>query len=511
MPHTLAQVALFQCLPTAGIERLRAAGHPRSFNTGEELLRQDQMGDTMHVITDGLVRVERWVAGHPSPVGLATLGAGEVVGELGLLDGEPRSATVRALEPTHTLELSATALALVALQYPEAATTLLNTLSHRVRNGHDLAERLLVTEEALRDSERRFRAVFQEAALGLALLGSDGRILEANPALVAMFGWTERDVVGQTLPGHLSGERDVQLHDLVATLGEGPLPGQRAVLCFPGGDGTLRRAQVTLSMVRSVTGEPRFAVALLDDVTEQTRERERREALPHIARRLAAEAEPAGLLGALLQETQRLLAGSAGAAGRWNPRTSSLEVVAKNGPEAIVAERGGQVRDALAVAIQTGKTVSEDARQPGSVESRHHVLAVPLTGVGGPLAGLALMRGNEQLPFTAEDAAMLELLASIAVAHLRGQERARLDGILLAARTMEHEINNELARTVGFAELLTRATGLSDEQRLFAQQALEGANLAAATVQQFHKLVRVSEHDWSGLSDSTIDLDGSTD
>src|SRR3954465_957096 len=52
------------------------------------------------------------------------------------------------------------------------------------------------------------------------------------------------------------------------------------------------------------------------------------------------------------------------------------------------------------------------------------------------------------------DAEILGLLASMAVATMVGAERARLEGVLLAARTAEHELNNQLAIAAGYASLL---------------------------------------------------------
>jgi CRP-like cAMP-binding protein len=73
---------------------------------------------------------------------LAELGAGDVIGEMGLLDNAPRSATVTALEDTETLELHATVMALVVMQYPQVAAALLRILSRRLRSADELADAL---------------------------------------------------------------------------------------------------------------------------------------------------------------------------------------------------------------------------------------------------------------------------------------------------------------------------------------------------------------------------------
>jgi CRP/FNR family transcriptional regulator, cyclic AMP receptor protein len=105
-------------------------------------MRQGEPSDSMHVILSGEVDVLR---GHPSltePVVFATLGPGELAGEIGVLDGGPRTATVVATRTTRTLELSVEQVAELILRYPEATTMLLRTVSGRLRTTDELAERL---------------------------------------------------------------------------------------------------------------------------------------------------------------------------------------------------------------------------------------------------------------------------------------------------------------------------------------------------------------------------------
>lgn len=70
-------------------------------------------------------------------------------------------------------------------------------------------------------------------------------------------------------------------------------------------------------------------------------------------------------------------------------------------------------------------------------------------------------------------------------------EAAKLEGVLLAARTMQHEINNQLGVTVGYAELLAQDPSLSLEQREMAQTALLGAERASHLLNQLRTLTRL--------------------
>ena len=70
-------------------------------------------------------------------------------------------------------------------------------------------------------------------------------------------------------------------------------------------------------------------------------------------------------------------------------------------------------------------------------------------------------------------------------------EAARLDGMLLAARTLQHQMNNQLGVTVGYAELLAQDPSLSSEQREMAQTAMQGAERASALLNRLRTLTRL--------------------
>jgi signal transduction histidine kinase len=76
-------------------------------------------------------------------------------------------------------------------------------------------------------------------------------------------------------------------------------------------------------------------------------------------------------------------------------------------------------------------------------------------------------------------------------AEVRVADAARLEGVLLAARTMQHEMNNQLGMTVGYAELLADDPSLSAEQREMARSALHGAEQAAALLDRLRSITRI--------------------
>ncbi len=79
----------------------------RQFPAGTVLMRQEGVGDCMHVIVSGRVRVEREEPDIKGPILLSELGPGDVVGEIGVVMGSGRTATVTAIEDTETVEFRA--------------------------------------------------------------------------------------------------------------------------------------------------------------------------------------------------------------------------------------------------------------------------------------------------------------------------------------------------------------------------------------------------------------------
>ena len=139
--EALGRVEAFRGIPEDGLQNLLVWGHMQVFPSGGVLMRQGEPGDRLHVVLRGQVRVERESI-DPTPLVLAILGPGELVGEMGVLDSAPRSATVTATEETQTLELGAELLAQTILLYPEVTMPLLRTLSQRLRNTSDLVEHM---------------------------------------------------------------------------------------------------------------------------------------------------------------------------------------------------------------------------------------------------------------------------------------------------------------------------------------------------------------------------------
>jgi small-conductance mechanosensitive channel len=107
-------VDLFGPLADADRARLAAAARERLFGAGQTIVRQNDVGASMFVIGRGRVRVSI----EPANTEVATLSAGNYMGEMSLLTGQARNATVTALEECLLLEISAADFRQIALAQP---------------------------------------------------------------------------------------------------------------------------------------------------------------------------------------------------------------------------------------------------------------------------------------------------------------------------------------------------------------------------------------------------------
>ena len=99
----LGSVDLFATLSREARHALATASQHHLFASGESIVRQDAAGDSMFVVLKGSVRVVL----EPSGQEVATIPAGGIFGEMSMLTGERRTASVKALGDVVVLEISA--------------------------------------------------------------------------------------------------------------------------------------------------------------------------------------------------------------------------------------------------------------------------------------------------------------------------------------------------------------------------------------------------------------------
>jgi signal transduction histidine kinase len=122
------------------------------------------------------------------------------------------------------------------------------------------------------------------------------------------------------------------------------------------------------------------------------------------------------------------------------------------------------------------------------------------------MGSLTVSSDEPEKAFTREDVELLEVLASTAASAMVALERARLDGVLLAARTAQHELNNQLALAKGYAEMLVGSPELPPDLVEMAEEVMKAADDAARIIRQLRTVSRIHEMRWPAPSDTTIDL-----
>jgi len=135
--HLLTNVSLFEHLEESDREQLAGFIHERRLAAGETLFKTGEPGESLYVVRSGEVELFiKDTAGQK--IVLAIADAGELFGELALLDQGPRTATAVAVGETHLLALKRHDLLLLFQKSPAAALRVLAAMSRMTRKSDEL-------------------------------------------------------------------------------------------------------------------------------------------------------------------------------------------------------------------------------------------------------------------------------------------------------------------------------------------------------------------------------------
>jgi serine phosphatase RsbU (regulator of sigma subunit) len=127
----LRQIDFLEGAEPEALQQLSEAARERSFAPGETIVREGTTGREVYIIMAGLVDVVKG-EGEGEMV-LARHGPGQVFGEMGFIEGQPRFATIRALEPTTLLEFSESAMQALMVDQPQLLLRTTQIISSRLR------------------------------------------------------------------------------------------------------------------------------------------------------------------------------------------------------------------------------------------------------------------------------------------------------------------------------------------------------------------------------------------
>lgn len=158
-PEDLETVDLLSSLPLRALEELALRATVGSYRPGEIIFNEGDEGLSLHVVRNGIVKIVRneKVAGEDELV-LQTLSAGQVFGELAILDPAPRSATAVAIDKTETIQLHKEEVDRVLDEEPSASRRMLASLARSLTNAKQaVAEQNQVLDLKVRERTQELR------------------------------------------------------------------------------------------------------------------------------------------------------------------------------------------------------------------------------------------------------------------------------------------------------------------------------------------------------------------
>ncbi len=136
----LRSVPLFADLEEAELERFSRVAVARSFPAGTRVFHEGDHSDACYIVREGSFRVTREHSDGRA-ITLATLSPGDIFGELAMLDGEVRSASVEALDDGELLALPAGEVRALLARHPEITVKLIVAITRRLRETNERVAR----------------------------------------------------------------------------------------------------------------------------------------------------------------------------------------------------------------------------------------------------------------------------------------------------------------------------------------------------------------------------------
>lgn len=251
--------------------------------------------------------------------------------------------------------------------------------------------------------------------------------------------------------------------------------------------------------------------------TERERQLVRGQTLLRVVRGFAAEGDPQRLVGSIAEEAMRLLGGDRVVVARWDAQEQMLHPIATHGAgqDDRAADTPALTDSSIGMAVQRRRPVVVNhpvTRADGAARDTPPTInaevAAPLLDDDRLLGAISVTSTDDNRRFGLEDADLLEVLAGLAAATIVGHEEARLDGVLLSARTAQHEVNNRLSLVRGYAEILADHPDLPSDLRRPAREIVRAARAAADILQKLGKVDALREVEWGPGLRPTLDLGG---
>jgi CRP/FNR family transcriptional regulator, cyclic AMP receptor protein len=190
----LQRVPLFSELSRDDLEQISRVAVARNYPRGVRVFHEGDRSDACYIVRAGDLRVTRE---HPDgrAIALATLGAGDIFGELAMLDGEARSASVETLSECELLALPAGDVRRMLQSSSEITVKLVVALTRRLREANER-----IARQSFQTVPSRVAGVLSQLiAEETPLEGRNGITIRMTQADLAQLAGTSRESVSRFL------------------------------------------------------------------------------------------------------------------------------------------------------------------------------------------------------------------------------------------------------------------------------------------------------------------------
>ena len=191
----LKDVTIFSDLDDAEIRKIADFCMPRTYPKNSMVILEEEFGDTVFAICEGTVKITR-VNDEGKEVILALLGAGEIFGEMAIIDGESRSANALAQENCILLAFPQNEFINILKSYFDVSFALMAELARRLRKSDQQIEAL-----SLSDAENRIGVSMLNLAEDMGIIRKGKVTIEKLPFQqdIANMAGTSRETVSRVL------------------------------------------------------------------------------------------------------------------------------------------------------------------------------------------------------------------------------------------------------------------------------------------------------------------------
>jgi CRP/FNR family transcriptional regulator, cyclic AMP receptor protein len=191
----LKYVPIFSDLTEETLEKIEKVGSKKVFKKNDVILMEDEVGTALFVIANGKVKVSR-TSTDGREVILTILSESDFFGEMAILDGQTRSATVVATEDSELFLIQRNDFLNLLKEYPEVSIALLQELTKRLR-----ATDVKIKALSLKDAEGKVATVILQIADDIGKIRQGKVEIEKLPLQqdLANMAGTSRETISRTL------------------------------------------------------------------------------------------------------------------------------------------------------------------------------------------------------------------------------------------------------------------------------------------------------------------------